>query len=628
MEKQQKQHNHHDHKLLLILYFLGLSVFIGAFFIENETWKMILNIVTIALSGSHVIYEGFKDTVVTSIEKKGFYPNVHVLMTIAAFGAIFIHEYYEGAMLILIFAGAHYIEDYAEDKSKREISKLMNLNVPLARLILNDGTFKMVKVEELQIGDKVLCLTGEQIPTDGILSDEEATIDEHMITGESMPKEKIKNDKVYGGTINLSKDFVMEVTHLAHDTVLAKIIHLVSQTQTNISRTAKVIKKIEPIYVNIVLILAPIFYLAGVYLFDWGHDESIYRMMVFLIVTSPCALAATDIPASLSAISNLAKNGILFKGSNYVSLVNDVRVVAFDKTGTITKGKPVVMDIVYANSINENNKSFYNSLIYSLEVKSTHPIAIALVEYFKNEKFMNLDVEQMIGYGLSTKVNEKLYHIGKPKNIKDDNFNNQVEVFQKEGKTVVVLYEDDNPIILMTLMDIEKDNIKETIDFLRKENITTVLISGDQTYTADYIAHRVGIDKVYANVLPDQKQQIIEELKQEYGYTMMLGDGINDAPALVSADVGISMGDGTDIAIDVSDGVFMKNDISKLKYTKQVSKKLRRIVIENMIFAMGVVLFLVIMNVFGLMRMPIAVVFHEGSTVLVILNGLRMLKRL
>ena len=329
----------------VILFFIGLFAFIAANFFKSDRISLLLNIIALLAAGYHIIIEGIVDTIRESVETKSFKPNIHLLMTLAAIGALLIKQYSEAAMLILIFAGAHFLEEYAEGKSKKEITKLLKLNPTRARLLKEDGSQEEVDVTSLQVGDRLRVLNGDQVPTDGIILNGETSIDQSAITGESIPVEKKQGDNVFGSTMNGSGSFTMEVTKDSKDTVFAKILEMVSQTQSNISKTAALIKKIEPVYVTVVMVLAPVFYLLGRSVFIWDAEDSFYRTMVFLIAASPCALAATDIPATLSAISNLAKNGVLFKGGSYLSNLSDLGAIAFDKTGTLTEGRPVVTDI-------------------------------------------------------------------------------------------------------------------------------------------------------------------------------------------------------------------------------------------------------------------------------------------
>ncbi|VEU82144.1 heavy metal translocating P-type ATPase [Acholeplasma hippikon] len=619
--------HHHNLKLIVGLYFIGLGLFIISLFFRGTTAEVVLNLIAIVLSGFHVIYEGIEDTITETRKQRKFRPNVHILMTLGAIGSMIIGDFNEATLLILIFAGSHFLEDYAEGRSRREITNLLSITPKTARRIKEDGSIELIDVKDIKVKDRLQVLIGDQVPTDGVIIKGNSDINESVITGESIPVFKKEEDNVYGSSINLSNELIIEVTKDASETVIAKIIELVSQTKKNISKTAKIIKRIEPIYVNIVLIFAPIFYLMGLYLFGWGHDVSFYKTCVLLIVTSPCALAATDIPATLSSISNLAKRGVLFKGGSYLSNISDMKAIAFDKTGTLTIGKPVVVDKFVVTTAATKDISLYEKLLVSMERQSNHPLALAILNHYQNVETMEIEVENIIGVGLKTTYDNNVYTITKPAYLKDitGSTKEKIDEFSKEGKTVIVFAKNNEAEIILALQDIAKDNVKEVITYFKENGVKPVMITGDSRLTATAIANQVGIEDIYANVMPDQKQAIVMELKEKYGVTTMLGDGINDAPALTAADIGIAMKDGTDIAIDVADGVLMKNDLSKFIYTHQISKKLRRIVLENIFFSMGVVLLLLISNIIGVMDMPIAVTFHEGSTILVILNGLRML---
>src|SRR5690625_2692515 len=414
----QNSHDHHDYEhdgtVAVILYFVGLALFIIALFLPKGWVGNSVYAATLILSGYHIIIEGFVDTYQQSKNQKRFKPNVHILMTLAAIGAMIIGDFLEASLLILIFAGAHYLEDYAEGRSKKEITSLLELNPTSARKIMPNGEVKIVDVSELKIGDQVSILNGDQIPTDGVVLSWSSSIDQSAITGESIPVQNEVGDELFGSTINGSGTLVMEVTKDSSETVFAKIVQLVSQTQRDYSKTAKLIQRIEPVYVTIVLIIAPLFYLFGHYVLDWTTYESFYRTMVLLIAASPCALAATDIPATLSAISNLAKRGVLFKGGSYLSNVADISAVAFDKTGTLTEGKPVVTDTFFTEEITKEQVSFYESIIVSMESKANHPLAEAILNYYKTIQPEDLEVENKIGVGLEARVGDQVFKIGKP----------------------------------------------------------------------------------------------------------------------------------------------------------------------------------------------------------------------
>lgn len=627
------------HKISLILYFIGLILFLFALLplfpsvtFLSPLWVMILNISALILAGHHVVSAGILSTITETIKYKRFKPNIHILMALGAIGAIIIGDYRDAALLILIFAGAHFLEDYAEAKSKKEITNLLKITPQNARLLNEDGTTTIVSVTSLKIGDFVLVLNGDQVPTDGVITKGSAAINEAMITGESIPREKSEGDDVFGGSINGNSTFTMQVTKNSDETVLAKILKVVSETQTNFTKTATFIKKFEPIYVTVVMLIAPLFYLFGYYVMGWttdvgnGMNLAFNRMIILFIGASPCALAVSDIPATLSALSLLAKRGVLFKGGAPLSLFADVKAVAFDKTGTLTYGKPSVTDVIFVESITEKEKEDALSLLVSMEKKANHPLAHALVDHFKSVSAFELEVEHAIGSGLSTNYQNAHYQIGKPSIFQhSEKCLLTIERFAKEGKTVVIFAKDAKPLIVIALLDTPKESAKAGLEYFNANKIATVMITGDNKLTAEAIGSDLGISKIFANVLPEEKQDIVKELKNEYGLVAMIGDGINDAPALVEATLGIAMGDGTDVAIDVADGVLVNNDFAKLSLTHALSRKLKHIVIQNVAFAMGVVGLLITINFFLTLPMGVAVAVHEGSTVLVILNGLRLL---
>ena len=618
-------HHHHHGKQPVILYVVGLVLyFIALLSPLPESLSNLLMLSAMVVAGYQVIFEGIGETITESIRLKKFWPNVHILMTLAAIGAVFLGDYDEGALLILIFSGAHFLEEYAEGRSKREITALLKMNPTKARLRQENGEYAMVEVETLKIGDQLKVLPGDQVPTDGVILEGSSTLNESSINGESMPQEKTVGAEVYGSTINGQGTFTMTVTKVASDTIFAKILTLVNQSQSRLSPTATKIKQIEPLYVKTVIAIVPLFILSGIVIFQWGWYPSFYRGMVLMISASPCALAASAIPASLSGISNLAKRGVLFKGGSYLANLADVQAVAFDKTGTLTQGNPAVTDVYF---IDETKASDWTKIIVSMENSANHPLAKAMLRHFDQVSPIALDVQNDIGKGLKTIYEGKEYKIGK-----QDFFANiasellvQTERLTKQGKNVVFFGENDHVVGYLAMMDLPQPTASSVIDYLNTQGIQTVMITGDATLTGQAVGDLLGISQVKGNVLPEQKSTIITELQQQYGKTVMLGDGINDAPALVQADIGFAMGDGTDVAIDVADAVIMKNDLTRFKYAHQVSKKLDRIVWQNVIFSMLIVALLVAFNFFGKIEIGLGVFVHEGSTLVVILNGLRLL---
>ncbi|API90229.1 cadmium-translocating P-type ATPase [Marinilactibacillus sp. 15R] len=630
--QEKEKHNHdHDHnhgKMPIILYFIGLALAIVALFLSGE-YQLIKNIMfslaTISAGYHVIVLEGLGETIENTKANNKFTPNSHILMGLAAIGASAIGNFWEGTLLILIFSGAHFLEDYAEGRSRREITKLLEMNPTTARLILPDGNTKIVDVSELTVGDQLQVLNGDQVPIDGVILSGSTSIDESSINGESIPNEKTKGDTVFGSTINGTGTFTMEVTKENEDTVFSKILQLVNQNQDNQTKAASIIQKFEPKYVTVVLIAIPLFVLLAPVLLDWTWSQSIYRGLVLLVAASPCALAAATVSVTLSTTSNLAKKGVLSKGSSYLSQLADTQAIAFDKTGTLTKGKPEVTNYYFADSVNEEN---IIDIVVALEKESNHPLADAILRKFEQKNKLTIEVENQIGKGLTGDYNGRNYRIGKPTSF--DNVENEYIRLNKEwaseGKTIVYVAEDENVIGLIALMDIPSEHAKETINYFKEHGIHTTLITGDSEMTGKAVAEQLGIDEVIANVMPEDKSRIIDEQKERYGVTAMVGDGVNDAPALVNADVGIAMGDGTDVAVEVSDLVLMQNNLSKLVQSHNIATKMNRVIWQNIFFSMAVVVFLIIASFLGLTDIAISVIIHEGSTLVVILNGLRLLK--
>lgn len=631
--QNEKGHNHnHDHSHehnhgnnMVKFYLVGLIAFVLGYLLKDN-YGVISNILflgTVIFAGSHVIIEGIVNTIVNSRNEKKFMPNIHFLMTLAAIGSILIGGYEESAMLILIFAGAHFLEEYVDGKSRKEITNLLKLNPLNARLLLKDNAIKKVPVDTLEIGDKLQVLNGDQIPIDGFVLSGNALVNESSINGESLPKEKTVGDKVFASTLNDGESFIMEVTTKSNETAFAKILKLVNDSQNSLTKTATTLQRLEPKYVTFVLALFPLVLFMGVYVFNWGWQLSLYRSLVYLISVSPCALAASAIPVTLATISNLSKQGILVKGGSYLSVLSEIKAIAFDKTGTLTKGKPIVTDYCFTD---DENKLI--SVVVAMEKQSNHPLARAIVERFTASEELDIKVENKIGEGVVAEYLGDKYNIAKPTVF--ENYNNKFfeekNKLEQEGKTVVFVSKNQEIIGLVAFMDVPRDEAKRVINYFKQQGIHTTMITGDSQTTGKEVGKLVGINEVEANVMPENKVSVINRKKHELGNVVMVGDGINDTPSLSAADVGIAMGSGTDAAIEIADVVLMNNDLTKLTYAHKMSLKMRKITYQNIIFAMCVIIMLVILNFLGRMDITFGVILHEGSTLVVILNALRMLK--
>lgn len=619
-------HGHHHGKLPIVLYIIGVFSALIALVLNDqfEHLQNFLFMVSMIAAGYHVVVlEGISETIENTKNCGRFTPNAHILMGLAALGASLIGEFWEGALLILIFSGAHFLEDYAENKSKKEITKLVEMNPTKARRILTSGDIEIVDVSHLKVGDYVQVKNGDQVPIDGVLLTGETYIDESSINGEAIAKEKTKGDPVYASTINGTGTFTMKVTKESDDTVFSKILKLVDQRDQ--VKVGSIINRFEPKYVRLVLIAVPLFVVLAPLLFGWTWPESIYRGLVLLVAASPCALAAATVSVTLSTSSNLAKNGVLSKGSSCLSQLANAKAIAFDKTGTLTKGKPEVTNVYFVNKVNERELI---DIVVALEKDSNHPLADAILEKFDVQTPLNIQGTNQIGKGIVGEYKGKHYRIGKPttfKNVKKE-ITHLNSKWASDGKTVIYIAENEEVIGLIGLVDVLNERAQSTICYFKKQGLHTTLITGDSKMTGQAVADQLNIDEVIANVLPEDKSTILTSLKKKYGETVMVGDGVNDAPALVNADVGIAMGEGTDVAIDVSDIVLMKNDLSRLVQTHRTSQKMNRVIWENILFSMSVVIFLVTITFLGLTGMTLSVIIHEGSTLIVILNGLRLLR--
>ncbi len=611
------------------LFFLGMLLFIvGLGFNFTPSLQNSLNILALLISGYHIIWEGIKDTIEKSKKAKHFVPNTHILMTMAALGAVLLGETTEAALLIFIFAGAHFLEEYVEGRSQREITKLLELNPTEARRFRTDGSIEMISVQDLEIGDRVQILNGDQVPTDGKVIKGQTSIDESTISGESIPCEKTVGDEVFGSTINGSGTIVVEVTKDSSETVFAKILQLVEASQTNLSTSAQHIRRFEPVYVNIVLLVFIALLICGPFVWDWTWNSTFSTSLTFLVSASPCALAVSVIPATLAGISNLARQGVLFKGGTFLSELSDLKVVAFDKTGTLTQGKPEVVRVCLEPTIMSEEK--LTAVIFAMESQSNHPLARAIVNYFSDGKSLDkltISATNHLGQGLTAIYNHLTVRIGKPQSFAQaaERWLHDKEAEEANGRTVVFVSVNEKVIGFIAIQDRPQTTAVEAINYFKTAGVKTIMITGDAQLTGQAIGSELGIDEVVTNILPEQKAKIISKYQDQYGLTAMLGDGVNDAPALVSADIGIAMGDGTDVAIETADVVLMRNDLTKLVKAHKLSKRLKHIIRQNILFALLVIMMLISFTFFGHLSVVASVALHEGSTLIVLLNSLRLL---
>ncbi|MEH7096171.1 heavy metal translocating P-type ATPase [Neobacillus vireti] len=556
--------------------------------------------------------------------------NVEMLMIFAAVGSAIIGYWTEGAVLIFIFAVSGALETYTMNKSHKEISSLMELQ-PQEALLIADGYEKRVAVSELIVGDHILIKPGERVPSDGVIMKGQTNIDEAAITGESMPVSKREQAEVFAGTVNLTGSITVQITKASTDTLFQKIIQLVQSAQSEKSPSQLFIERFEGTYVKVVLLVVISMFFLPYFLLGWNWHESFYRAMILLVVASPCALVASIMPATLSAISNGAKHGILVKGGVHLENLGHLEAIAFDKTGTLTKGKPEVTEVIVRNGLDQEELILKAA---SIENLSNHPLAQAIVKYAKQTLKRDLlqpeSLEDIPGWGVKAAMNGEQWKIGKAAFIGNEQVNQFAEEKVKElaglGNTLVFIEIDGVLSAMIAMKDVVRKETKHAIEDLKRQNIKTIMLTGDSEKTAHAIAAESHVDEFYAECLPEEKVEQLKQLKQKYKTVAMVGDGINDAPALATASVGIAMGEGTDVALETADIVLMKNDLLKIAEAVRLSQRMNRIIKQNVVFSIAVIMLLICSNFFQLLDLPFGVIGHEGSTILVILNSLRLLK--
>lgn len=569
---------------------------------------------SVVTGGLEIAWNGLKEL----FAEKHF--NVDLLMILAAVSAGLIGDWREGALLIFIFSLSHLLEEYTTDKSAREINRLLDRQPKKARKILDSGEYLLVETSELVLGDRVAIFKGENIPIDGVILEGMSELDESVINGESVPRLKKKGQEVFGGTLNLGDALVIQVNRKRSETVIAKIIALVEEAQNSQTKTESFIQRVENRYVLLIVLAVPLSILFFHFGLSWTWNESIYRGVNLLVVASPCALVASSTPALLSAISNGARHGMLFKGGTYLEELAEIRSIAFDKTGTLTKGQFTVTDTYW--SIDEAQ---IIPFVLGLEEKSTHPLAKGIVNHW-NQTFVSqtLETQEITAMGIQSLYQGDTYYIGKKRGntVEPTEFS----TWKQQGKTVIYVEKNHELVGGIALLDTLNTNAKEAIQYFNQQGIHTVMLTGDNRYTAETIAKEAELSEYFAELLPAEKVAHVKNQKDRYGKNAMVGDGVNDAPALATATIGISMGEGTDVAMEVSDVVIMENNLAKLVYTHRLSKKMKRIIKQNIIFSVTVIVTLIILNLMQKLTIPLAVIGHEGSTILVILNGLRLLQ--
>ena len=578
--------------------------------------KIVIFLFAYLLVGFDIISEAVKNILHGEVFDENF------LMSIATIGAFCIKEYPEAIMVMVLYQLGEYFQHRAVEKSRQSITQLMDIRPDFANVIFNDEI--VIKTpENVKIDDTIIVKTGEKIPLDGIVIEGSATIDVSALTGESVPKKISVGDNAISGSININGVLKIKVTKLFQNSTVSKILELVQEVAEKKSKSENFISKFAKIYTPIVVFLAVLLIIIPTIFFNGVFSIWFQRALTFLVISCPCAFVIA-IPLSFFAgIGGASKCGILIKGSNYIEQLSKVNAVFFDKTGTLTKGAFRVVDIIPNDNCTKDE--LLKDTAY-VEYFSSHPIAISIKQAFGKEVDYNnvSNLEEFAGLGLKATIDGYDVIVGNEKLM--NKFNIEFEKQQKDG-TIVYVAKDDKYLGAIIISDEIKEDVISSIELLKKIVKFVAILTGDVKNSADYIAKKIGIVNVYSNLLPIDKVKKIEECIKENKTVMFVGDGINDAPVLMRADVGVAMGAlGSDAAIESADVVIMDDKISKIPMAIKISKKTMSIVWQNIIFALGVKILFLILGALGYISMWGAVFADVGVTLVAILNALRSLQ--
>jgi Cd2+/Zn2+-exporting ATPase len=575
---------------------------------------------------------------------------IDFLMLVAAVGAAILGEWAEGALLLFLFSLGHSLEHYAMGRAHQAIKGLADL-APKTALKKVDGETKEVPVEELQVGDTIIIRPNSKISADGIVINGESSVNQAPITGESVPVDKMEYDnpndidqdatdsiddkyRVFAGTINGNGSLEVKVTKLSKDSTLSRLIKLVNEAEAQKSPTQQFTDKFEKYFVPAVLGLVVLLNFAFL-IINEPFSVSFYRAMAVLVAASPCALAISTPSAVLSGVARAARGGVLIKGGRPLENLGILKALAFDKTGTLTEGKPKLTDVILFDGSEE--KELMRTAV-AVENLSDHPLAEAVVRDGR-QRLDNGDIpeagdlESITGRGVKAKLNGSVVHIGNIELFEEadgitlpDDLRQKTETLESEGKTTMIVRNGDRYLGILGLMDTPREDAKEVIQKLRNMGLShLIMLTGDNQRVADAVAKEIGIDDPKGNLLPEDKVEAVKKLREGEGYVAMVGDGVNDAPAMANSTVGIAMGAaGSDVALETADVALMADKISVLPFAIGLSRKTKSIIKQNLWISLGMVAILVPATILGL-SMGWAVLGHEGSTVVVVFNALRLL---
>lgn len=559
-------------------------------------------------------------------------PDMHLLMTVAVIGAMAIGEWFEAATVSFLFALSLTLESWSVGRARRAIAALLDLAPPTARVLRPNGLEETMPVSEVRLGNRFIVSAGERIPLDGRVTEGASAVNQAPITGESVPVEKQPGAEVFAGTINGDGTLTIRATKSVEDTTLARIIHMVEEAHAHRAPSEQWVERFARVYTPTVMVLAFLVFLLPPIVLGQAWDEWFYRALVLLVIACPCALVISTPVSIIASLASAARAGVLVKGGSFIEMPARLQAVAMDKTGTITTGDPEVVQVIPLGS---HTEAELISRAAALEAHSTHPLARAIRRYAEHRGIAPApaaDVQVLRGKGLTGIFDSELFWLGSHRYVVERGQDapevaRQAEALEVDGKTVIVIGNPRHVCGLVAVADTVRPKAREIVRQLHAAGIAhVVMLTGDNRVTAEAIAREVGIDEVHAELLPENKVKQLEEIIARYGTVAMVGDGVNDAPALARATLGIAMGAiGSAAAIETADIALMTDDISKLPWLVRHSRRTLAIIKQNITFALAIKAAFVVLTFIGMASLWGAIAADMGASLLVVLNGLRLL---
>ncbi|MFC0015413.1 MULTISPECIES: heavy metal translocating P-type ATPase [Allobacillus] len=611
----------------LFMAFGFLSMFVNG---SDNVVTALLFIASMLVGGVSLLKTGLQNLV-------RFEFDMRTLMTIAVIGGVIIGEWAEVSVVVILFAISEELERFSMDQARKSIQSLMDI-APNKAIVKRFGQETTVHVDEIVVGDTMIVKPGQKIAMDGVILNGSSSINQAAITGESVPVEKTEADEVFAGTLNEEGHLEVKVTKLVDDTTLAKIIHLVEEAQAERAPSQAFVDRFAKYYTPIIMVIAALVAVLPPLFFGASWDTWVYQGLAVLVVGCPCALVISTPISIVSAIGNAAKQGVLIKGGIYLEEIGGLKAMAFDKTGTLTKGVPVVTNIELVDQ--EADEKEVLKKVSALENRSQHPLASAILKT-ADEKMIDYqtveinDFTSITGKGIQGDIDGSTYYVGSPNlfneltmNKLDPTVKEKVQALQNEGKTVLIAGTKENVELILAVADEVRDASQSVIEKLHRAGVEkTVMLTGDNANTAQAIGKQVGVTDVRSELLPQDKLEVIRSLRDSHKQVAMIGDGVNDAPALAASTVGIAMGGaGTDTALETADVALMGDDLEKLPFLVRLSRKTLNTIKGNITFAIAIKVAALLLVIPGWLTLWIAILSDMGATVLVALNSMRLMR--